>query len=340
MVPMTSHSSAGPNKVDNLTHLLDQKESREVDSEAKNAKGETALHVAAKNVSNEAAKKLLDSSACVDAKTNKGKTPHNYLRDGLQNQESKERLVQKNVPCKTNNPTRNIDTANQINSILGRIYDATGHSAYPARNNPYNYNFGGQIYNEVSFPAFAKLVNNQKVGSSNILDYLNKKRRRDNLQEPKNETKKGKMDERKMDEFEDELSKIVGLNELKLRLRTWAKGLLMDEKRRAVGIKLGPRKPPHMVFLGNPGTGKTTIARILGKLLHSVGVLSSDKVVEVQRTDLVGEHIGHTGPKTKKKRPCGRRVVAKTLVWKHWKRLCPCWKMGILWSFSQAIPSR
>ncbi|KAL8049032.1 hypothetical protein ABFX02_07G107200 [Erythranthe guttata] len=276
MVPMTSHSSAGPNKVDKLTYLLDQKESGEVDSEAKNAvKGETTLHVAATNGSNEAAKMLLDSSACVDAKTNKGKTPHNYLRDGLQNQESKERLVQKNVPCKTNNPTRNIDTANQINSILGRIYDATGHSAYPARNNPYNYNFGGQIYNEVS--------------------------RRDNLQEPKNEKKKGKMDERKMVEFEDELSKIVGLNELKQRLRTWAKGLLMDEKRRAVGIKLGPRKPPHMVFLGNPGTGKTTIARILGKLLESVGVLSSDKVVEVQRTDLVGEHIGHTRPKTKKK---------------------------------------
>ncbi|EYU34255.1 hypothetical protein MIMGU_mgv1a018964mg, partial [Erythranthe guttata] len=297
MVPMTSHSSAGPNKVDNLTHLLDQKESGEVDSEAKNAKGETALHVAAKNGSNEAAKKLLDSSACVDAKTNKGKTPHNYLRDGLQNQESKERLVQKNVPCKTNNPTRNIDTANQIKSTIRHIYNATGHSAYP-----YNYNFAQQIYNKFdSLPAFEKLVSNRTVGSSNIIEYLNKKRRLEKRQEPKNETKKGKMDERKMVEFEDELSKIVGLNELKQRLRTWAKGLLMDEKRRAVGIKLGPRKPPHMVFLGNPGTGKTTIARILGKLLESVGVLSSDKVVEVQRTDLVGEHIGHTRPKTKKK---------------------------------------
>jgi len=43
------------------------------------------------------------------------------------------------------------------------------------------------------------------------------------------------------------------------------------------------------------------VARILGKLLHMVGVLPSDKVTEVQRTDLVGEFVGHTGPKTRKK---------------------------------------
>lgn len=47
--------------------------------------------------------------------------------------------------------------------------------------------------------------------------------------------------------------------------------------------------------------GKTTVARILGKLLHSVGVLSSDTVTEVQRTDLCGEYLGQTGPKTRKK---------------------------------------
>lgn len=49
------------------------------------------------------------------------------------------------------------------------------------------------------------------------------------------------------------------------------------------------------------GTGKTMVARVLGRLLHMVGVLPTDKVTEVQRTDLVGEFVGHTGPKTRRK---------------------------------------
>ncbi|KAK6784318.1 hypothetical protein RDI58_017773 [Solanum bulbocastanum] len=71
----------------------------------------------------------------------------------------------------------------------------------------------------------------------------------------------------KMDELENELSKIVGLHELKQQLRKWAKGMLLDERRQALGLKVGARRPPHMAFLGNPGTGKTMVARILGKLL-------------------------------------------------------------------------
>lgn len=61
----------------------------------------------------------------------------------------------------------------------------------------------------------------------------------------------------KLFDLETELDKIVGLHELKSQLRKWAKGLLLDEKRRALGLAVQPRKPPHMVFLGNPGTGKT-----------------------------------------------------------------------------------
>uniref|UniRef100_A0A1D1YFZ8 Protein cfxQ n=1 Tax=Anthurium amnicola TaxID=1678845 RepID=A0A1D1YFZ8_9ARAE len=105
----------------------------------------------------------------------------------------------------------------------------------------------------------------------------------------------------KMAEFEMAMSSIVGLHALKLQLHKWAKGMLLDEWRRALGLKVAPRRPPHMAFLGNPGTGKTMVARLLGKLLHMVGFLPTDKVTEVQRTDLVGEFVGHTGPKTRRK---------------------------------------
>ncbi|KAI5074334.1 hypothetical protein GOP47_0010295 [Adiantum capillus-veneris] len=105
----------------------------------------------------------------------------------------------------------------------------------------------------------------------------------------------------KMDALEAELQQVIGLHDLKVQLRKWAKGMLLDDRRKALGLKVAVRRPPHMAFLGNPGTGKTMVARILGKLLHMVGVLPTDKVVEVQRTDLVGEFVGHTGPRTRKK---------------------------------------
>ncbi|RRT49217.1 hypothetical protein B296_00035257 [Ensete ventricosum] len=59
----------------------------------------------------------------------------------------------------------------------------------------------------------------------------------------------------KMAEFEAAISYVVGLQELKMQLHRWARGMLFDEKRRALGLSIAPRRPPHMAFLGNPGTG-------------------------------------------------------------------------------------
>ncbi|RRT76151.1 hypothetical protein B296_00023419, partial [Ensete ventricosum] len=63
----------------------------------------------------------------------------------------------------------------------------------------------------------------------------------------------------KMAEFEAAISNIVGLQELKMQLRRWARGMLFDEKRRALGLKIAPRRPPHMAFLGNPGTASLLV---------------------------------------------------------------------------------
>lgn len=97
-----------------------------------------------------------------------------------------------------------------------------------------------------------------------------------------------------------ELSGIIGLGDLKDQIRTFHRSVLLDQKRRQDGHDVRGAAKYHMIFQGNPGTGKTSFARIMAKLLMKVGILQSDKLIEVQRSDLVGEHIGHTGPKTQK----------------------------------------
>ncbi len=71
-----------------------------------------------------------------------------------------------------------------------------------------------------------------------------------------------------------------------------------------------------MIFKGNPGTGKTTVARILGKLFLEMNVLSKGHFIEAERADLVGEYIGHTANKTRdliKKREVGFYLLTKRI---------------------------
>ena len=76
-----------------------------------------------------------------------------------------------------------------------------------------------------------------------------------------------------MDELEKELFNIIGLHELKVQLQKWAKGMLLDERRRALGLKVAARRPPHMAFLGNPGTGKCYWIICLGMDYLSFGLI-------------------------------------------------------------------
>lgn len=98
-------------------------------------------------------------------------------------------------------------------------------------------------------------------------------------------------------EAQKSLDGMIGLEPVKRQVLTMMAQLRMAALREEQGLPGGAR-PRHFVFAGPPGTGKTTVARIIGKVFAGLGLLSSGHVVEAQRVTLVGQHLGHTALKT------------------------------------------
>ncbi|MBU0558877.1 MAG: AAA family ATPase [Bacteroidetes bacterium] len=138
-------------------------------------------------------------------------------------------------------------------------------------------------------PAFEPEDKGSKESSSNQKSYK---------KETKKEEKVEEKPVRSLEELLEELDSYVGLNSVKKAIRDFIDFLEFQRERKKRGLKSTEGLSINAVFTGNPGTGKTTIARMLGEIFKSMEIVPKGHVVEVDRAALVGQYVGETAQKT------------------------------------------
>jgi len=156
------------------------------------------------------------------------------------------------------------------------------------------------IFLETIFLIDVLITNHQVSVKSEIEAYfLQAKVKIENKKKPNKHKPEEDADELPSSDEFIALENLIGLDKIKLEIQELKALAIFRQKRIELELPVTPTTL-HLVFTGNPGTGKTTVARLLGQIYYDIGILSENKVIEATRQDLVGEYVGHTAPKTQK----------------------------------------